>query len=66
MKAAPAAAVSSAPVSPSAPVSSAPGAVPAQAAVLDDIHEEIDFMPRRPDDPGPDAFDEDDERRSSW
>ncbi|WP_422005093.1 heme biosynthesis protein HemY [Pyruvatibacter mobilis] len=66
LKAAPAAAASSAPVSPSAPVSSAPGAVPAQAAVLDDIHEEIDFMPRRPDDPGPDAFDEDDERRSSW
>lgn len=49
-----------------AEVSPAPSPAPAPAAVLDDIHEEIDFMPRRPDDPGPDAFDEDDERRSSW
>lgn len=42
-------------------------AVPAPAPELIDIHEEIDFMPPRPDDPGPDAFDEEDEdRRASW
>jgi len=42
-----------------------PPASPAPAQVLEEIHEEIDFMPPRPDDPGPEAFD-DDERRSSW
>ena len=38
----------------------------APAQELDDIHEEIDFMPPRPDDPGPDAFDDDEDRRASW
>ncbi len=39
---------------------------PAPAPALDDIHDEIDFMPPRPDDPGPDAFDDDEDRRASW
>ena len=44
-----------------------PAPVAAPAPELIDIHEEIDFMPPRPDDPGPAAFDEEDEdRRASW
>ena len=47
--------------------SPAPAPTPAPAPELIDIQEEIDFMPPRPDDPGPDAFDdEDEERRASW
>ena len=47
------------------PVPPAPVAAPAPELI--DIHEEIDFMPPRPDDPGPAAFDEEDEdRRASW
>ncbi|MEP0068208.1 heme biosynthesis HemY N-terminal domain-containing protein [Pyruvatibacter sp.] len=47
------------------PVPPAPIAAPAPELI--DIHEEIDFMPPRPDDPGPAAFDEEDEdRRASW
>jgi len=49
------------------PAAPAVSAVPAPAPELIDIHEEIDFMPPRPDDPGPDVFDEEDEdRRASW
>ncbi|MGD1933129.1 MAG: heme biosynthesis protein HemY [Candidatus Phaeomarinobacter sp.] len=45
----------------------APRPAPMPAPELIDIHEEIDFMPPRPDDPGPAAFDEEDEdRRVSW
>lgn len=44
-----------------------PAPVAAPAPELIDIHEEIDFMPPRPDDPGPAPFDEEDEdRRASW
>ncbi len=44
-----------------------PAPVAAPAPELIDIHEEIDFMPPRPDDPGPAAFDDEDEdRRASW
>lgn len=47
------------------PVPPAPVATPAPELI--DIHEEIDFMPPRPDDPGPAAFDDEDEdRRASW
>jgi len=49
------------PPRPAAPVT------PVPAPELIDINEEIDFMPPRPDDPGPDAYDYDDEeRRASW
>lgn len=45
----------------------APAKVAAPAPELIDIHEEIDFMPPRPDDPGPAPFDDEDEdRRASW
>lgn len=45
----------------------APAKTEAPAPELIDIHEEIDFMPPRPDDPGPAPFDEEDEdRRASW
>ncbi|CDO59632.1 Uncharacterized protein EC-HemY, likely associated with heme metabolism based on gene clustering with hemC, hemD in Proteobacteria (unrelated to HemY-type PPO in GramPositives) [Candidatus Phaeomarinobacter ectocarpi] len=45
----------------------APAKVAAPAPELMDIHEEIDFMPPRPDDPGPAPFDDEDEdRRASW
>jgi len=57
--------VSPEPVSPEpAPLISAP---PVPAPELLDIQEEIDYMPPRPDDPGPDAYDDEDEdRRASW
>lgn len=46
-------------------VSRRPQLAPAPALI--DINEEIDFMPPRPDDPGPEAWDDEDEdRRASW
>ena len=50
-----------------APQVAAPVAQPGPAPALLDIAEEMDGVPRPPDDPGPDWFDEDDdERRPSW
>ncbi len=73
---APAPAVPSAPATRPAPVDVTPATPAAMKAApvapspptpeLLDIHDEIDVMQPRPDDPGPDAFDDDEDRRASW